>query len=386
MPSILAFELFVLDLPFKKPFKHAAADRNSSHSIMLKCITDSGHKGYGESLPRDYVTGETREASVRHLRENILPKLLGRTFDSFADLLKFLQSCDGKAPADWLDPAVPQTAAWAAVDLALLDAFGNAFDHPVRLNDQEPDGNFRYSGVCSSDRGLKALKTLLLLRLYGIRAIKLKVENTTAEALAAARLCRVVMGGGCDIRVDANMAWDQETAIDAMQSLSRYGIRSFEQPLAAEDTNGMARLIRETGLEVMADESFNDRLSLQQLIAVGGCSSINVRIAKCGGLIAAYNRCQEALAAGLKIQVGCQVGETSLLSSAQLLLIAAVGKVTYGEGCFGLHLLREDPVQPLKQFGYGGRPPAFPQGSGLGIEVNEEILNRYCSERIRIEN
>ena len=86
------------------------------------------------------------------------------------------------------------------------------------------------------------------------------------------------------------------------------------------------------------------------------------------------------------IQIGCQVGETSLLSAAQLILISAVEKVTYAEGCFGLHLLSEDPVSPLKQFGYGGSPPAMPEGPGLGISVNEEIINRYSEGKAVISN
>jgi muconate cycloisomerase len=384
MPAINAFAIYALDLPFKKPFKHAAADRSSSNSLMLKCITDSGHIGFGESLPREYVTGETREESFLQLRDHILPRLIGREFQSLNELTAFLKECDGKAPGEWLAPDTPQTAAWAAVDLALLDAFGNALSQPIRLSDRPLADNLRYSAVFSADRGWKALKSLLLYRLYGFRAIKLKVESTTEAAIHTAKLCRRIMGDGCDIRVDANMAWDQETAIATMQRLSAYGVRSFEQPLRADDLAGLARLIRETGLEVMADESVNDDASLERLIQTRSCSSVNIRISKCGGLIGAMNRCEKALAAGLKVQVGCQVGETSLLSAAQLVLIAAVQQVTYSEGCFGLHLLRTDPVQPLKQFGYGGRPPSFPEGPGFGVKVDEQILSRYCSDHANI--
>ena len=128
----------------------------------------------------------------------------------------------------------------------------------------------------------------------------------------------------------------------------------------------------------MVDESLNDAESLDNLIAQRACTAVNVRISKCGGLIAAYNRCRRALDAGLTLQVGCQVGETSLLSAAQIILAAAVREVTHAEGCFGLHLLREDPVRPLMQFGYGGRPPAFPQGPGLGVAVDESMLTQWC--------
>jgi len=384
MPVIQGFELYQVDLPFRKPFKHAAANRNSSHSIMLKCLTDCGHAGFGESLPREYVTGETRQGCFSLLKEQLLPRLVGRSFQSLAEVRLFLEGCDGKAPSAWLAPDVPQTAAWAAVDLGLLDAFGHAFNQPVRLDGELVPAHFRYSGVCSADRGWSVARTLLLYRLFGFKAIKLKVEENTEDAVRTARLCRLILGKQCDIRVDANMVWNVETALTAMRSLSVHGIRSFEQPLPADDLEGMARLIRETGLEVMADESLHDSVSLERLIKTGSCSSVNVRISKCGGVVAAYNRCKRALAAGLDIQIGCQVGETSLLSAAQLLLIAAVGQVRFGEGCFGLHLLREDPVHPLMQFGRGGTPPNLPVGPGFGVRVDEQALARYCSARAEI--
>ncbi|WP_136808265.1 mandelate racemase/muconate lactonizing enzyme family protein [Desulfosediminicola flagellatus] len=384
MATIQGFELYKTDIPFKNAFKHAAASRKTSSSIMLKCITDANTTGYGECLPRDYVTGEKRDETFRQLKEIILPKLIGMKFSSMDEVVAFLSRCNGKAPKEWLSPDIPQTAAWAAVDLALLDAFGQEFDEPVSLSNNQFPAGLRYSAVFSADKGFKAFKSLLKFRMYGFKQVKLKVEKETAEETA--RFCRFVLGKKFDIRVDANMAWNVDEAQRNMKLLAGSGIRSFEQPLKADDIHGLSQLVSETGLEVMADESLHDTESLELLINKRACTSVNVRISKCGGLIAAYNRCLRALEAGMIIQIGCQVGETSLLSAAQLILISAVEKVTYAEGCFGLHLLSEDPVSPLKQFGYGGSPPAMPEGPGLGISVNEEIINRYSEGKAVISN
>ncbi len=376
MPVIKAFELCALDLPFKKPFKHAAAERHSSYSLLLRCVTDDGAWGFGECLPREYVTGETREGTFNLLAEKILPRLVGSGFASLDEVKEFLTDCDGKAPGKWVDPAVPHTAAWAAVDLALLDAFGKAHDTPVRLGPQLGlPADFRYSVVSSASQGLKAWRAFALYRLMGFRQAKLKIESDTA--VETVRLARRIMGRGCDLRLDANMAWDVPQAISNMRQLADHGIHSTQQPLAADDIEGLATLVRETGLGVMVDESLNDAASLETLIERRACTAINARISKCGGLMATYNRCRRALEAGLTVQVGAQVGETSLLSAAQLILIAAVGNVTYGEGCFGHYLLKEDPFAPYFQFGYGGRPPALPKGPGLGTHILENILERW---------
>ena len=170
-----------------------------------------------------------------------------------------------------------------------------------------------------------------------------------------------------------------------MNQLAALGIHMFEQPIAAADLEGLARVVRETGLGVMADESLNDRASLDRLIAQQACTAVNVRISKCGGLVAAYNRCRQALAAGLTLQVGCQVGESSVLSAAQLLLLTAVRDVTYAEGCFGQRLLNQDPASPLLQFGYGGRPPALPTGPGLGVIIDEFLLRQATSATFAVK-
>jgi hypothetical protein len=58
--------------------------------------------------------------------------------------------------------------------------------------------------------------------------------------------------------------------------------------------------------------------------------------------------------------------------------------VRYAEGCFGRHLLREDPVSPLLQFRYGGRPPRRPPGAGLGVRVDPAALQRSAVDQARV--
>ena len=288
MAAIASFELYAVDLPFRKPFRHAAAERNESSSLFLKCTTDTGISGFGETLPRDYVTGESRESAFAMLRDAILPRLVGQNFDSLDEAEVFLQRCDGQTPG-WISADTPQTAAWCAVDLALLDAFGRAFHSAAPRGVRAPlPLSFRYSGVLSADKGLRLVKSALKQKLYGIRQVKLKVDD--AKDVEAVRLLRRVFGRSLEVRVDANMAWNAAQAIEAMQAMARHGVRSFEQPVAAGDFAGMGQAVSATRLGVMADESFSTRESLRGLVEAKACTAVNVRISKCGGLIAATNR------------------------------------------------------------------------------------------------
>ena len=390
MPKVTELRLFAVDLPFKTAFRHAAAARTSSESLYLRVRLDSGAEGWGESLPRVYVSGERRQEAFALLRDTILPALLGRTFQSLPEVISFLEKCDGKAPAEWVGPEVPQCSAWCSVDLALLDAFGRAFGQPVGLGapGAQPSadralGRYRYSGVVSAGRGWPYAASLLKIRAFGFPHVKLKVERDGAPR--AARTARRLLGRRVDLRVDANMAWNVEQASRAIGELRSVGIQSFEQPIAAGDLAGLARLVAESSAGIVADEGLTDRESLQALISHQACTGANVRISKCGGLVGAQARCLQALDAGLMLQVGCQVGESSLLSAAHLALLQGLAPLTpgvrYAEGCFGEHLLREDPVSPLVQFGYGGRPPRRPAGAGLGVRVDQAMLERWAVDQ-----
>lgn len=391
MARIVGIELYELDLPFRHPFRHAAADRLRSESLFLRCLGDGGQIGYGETLPRPYVTGEERRATFDLLATRILPRVLELPFRSFDEVLAFLARCDGKAPADWVPPETAQTAAWCAVDLALLDTFARAFGTELsaglpdgareRPADTWPEG-LRYGLVLSGDGGPRAVKTLLEARLYGIRDAKVKVGR---RSIAGVRLARRILGRRAHIRVDCNMAWAREEARAAMIRMSREGVESFEQPLAASDVDGMARLGAETGLAIMADESFHDATSLERLVAARACASFNVRIAKCGGVVASLARSRRVRAAGLKLQIGCQVGETSQLSAAQMILIRTLGgPIEHLEGCYGERLLRVDPVHPLLQFGRGGAPPPAPRGAGFGTSVDLGIIQQHAGRRVAL--
>jgi L-Ala-D/L-Glu epimerase len=393
MPTVREFEVFAVDLPFRVAFRHAAAARHTSESLFLRAKLDNGVEGWGECLPRSYVSGESREAALVLLRDAILPALLGWSFDSRVDVISFLEQADGKAPQHWVASDVPQSAAWCSVDLALLDAAGRTDGEPTWIGDVNRNvvtpnsgGECRYSGVVSADRGWRYVRSLLKIRAFGFPQVKLKLERSGAASMA--RTARRLLGRRVDLRVDANMAWKVDEALKVIAELQDLGIDSFEQPIDATDLDGLARLVRTSGAGIMVDEGLTDRDSLQRFISHRACTAVNIRISKCGGLIAAHARSREALAAGLALQLGCQVGESSLLSSAHVTLLDAIARhtpgVRYAEGCFGRHLLKHDPGVPTVQFRYGGRPPRRPTGPGFGVRVQRKVLERWTVDRARV--
>src|SRR5688572_24457294 len=264
MPSVSQCEVMSVDLPFRRAFRHAAATRTSSDSLFVKCSTDTGSVGFGESLPRDYVTGETRDAAFNLLKTNVLPRLVGMKFHCMEEVYRFLGDCDGKALPEWVESDRPQLAAWCAVELALLDAFGRAFQTPVWSGERSNKTALRYSGVVSADtHEWKSWWSLLKLRIFGISNVKVKI--TKENLFSSARRARRVLGRKASLRVDANMSWSVEEALKAIRTLSQFGIHCVEQPVDGTDLEGQARLVQEAEAEIIVDEGFTDRASLERL-------------------------------------------------------------------------------------------------------------------------
>src|SRR5262249_10754990 len=110
-----------------------------------------------------------------------------------------------------------------------------------------------------------------------------------------------------------------------------------------------------------------------------GVRVLNVRIAKNGGLLPALRIAHAALVAGCDVQLGCLVGETSILSAAGIAFLECCPRVRFVEGAFGRRLLKADVVARPVRFGYGGRVNSLP-GHGVGLAICENALRSLAAQ------
>jgi muconate cycloisomerase len=110
----------------------------------------------------------------------------------------------------------------------------------------------------------------------------------------------------------------------------------------------------------------------------------NIRISKCGGLLAAREVADVAAKAGLTCQMGAHPGESAILSAAGRHFATRVPNLRYLEGSAGTILLKQDIADRSVAPGRGGRAPAL-DGPGLGIRVEEDKLASFVVARHRVE-
>ena len=364
-------------IPLRKAIRHASHTRTETDNVLVRCVLDDGTTGFGEGVPREYVTGESITSALGLLQRSDLAGQLPPC-SRFADAVALAERLRLAAvPGD--DRDCQGNAARCAVELALLDACGRHFREPLsavtKLLAPElyaPRDWVRYSGAIMSARGFKARLAAWMLRLYRFRHVKVKVGIAGHDDPERLRIIRGRLGRRVDIRVDANEAWTPGEVVARIRALQPYAISSVEQPVRHEDVDALAAVRKEVAVPLMLDESLCSLVDGRRAIERGTCDLFNLRLSKCGGFIPSLRLAQLARSHGLGVQLGCQVGETAVLSAAGRHFAASVADLRYIEGSYDRHLVREALGTTDLTFRWGGWARALP-GPGLGVEMGRAL-------------
>jgi L-alanine-DL-glutamate epimerase-like enolase superfamily enzyme len=367
-PRIRQLELKPLVIPFTVAFRHASAERFETSTLWATATLDAGLTGFGESCPREYVTGESLE-TAQHFFGRHEQALL----EQIVDVVSLRAWMASNAPDIDANPA-----AWCALELALLDVFAKGDGKTVEqlLALPEIAGTFYYTAVLG-DASSKAFAAMAdEYRRFGFSDFKVKLSGDLERDRAKMAVMRGLGIEGIRVRADANNLWsDAVEAIRFLRSLD-CALFAIEEPLGPNQYSALAQIGDELGCRVILDESllraspgFNPRP------AVAGVGwLLNVRVSKMGGLLRSLDLVAAARRSSVGIIIGAQVGETSLLTRAGLTVAHAAGDALVAqEGAFGTRLLVRDVCEPPLMFGQGGvlDSAAFPmlRGAGFGIPI-----------------
>lgn len=382
---IVELTAYLVRIPLKTRVKHASHTRDQTDSIVVHCQLDTGTVGWGEGLPRSYVTGETIDVAFDLLRRTALKQQLG---DEFSDLRSAIAMCERfELHRPQPDPRnCYGNSIRCAVELAVLDAACRQLGVPlsevtrqfgpaagVRCDRTE----VRYSVVITSMSPFKQWLKSTLARWYGFQQFKLKVGVEGVNDVESVGRVRRIIGPQRDLRLDANEAWTCQTLEQTLEPLLPFNISSLEQPVPHADIAGLADLRRRLKVPVMFDESLCSLEDAQAAIECGTCDLFNIRLSKCGGFLNSLKIAATAHRAGLGYQLGCQVGETGILSAAGRHFATSVNHIRFLEGSYDRFLVRERLTQEDLTWGKGGLAPALTK-PGLGITLDELALKRVA--------
>ncbi len=381
---LLELQLFHLRMPFRRKFSHARAQRDITDTVVVAALLSDGSVGYGEGLPREYVTGETVESVLYNINAALVDCLQKVEPKNFTELIEIVYNLPFANEQGQII-----NSARCAVELALLDAYGRHFNCTFESlpgylgltgeSYQEPNRNIRVSGLLDGSDPDKTLKRLKLMRLAGIKDFKLKLGcqyDIRNLSNIFKRLGRRLVSEKLSLRVDANGAWDIDAAAAMSEKLADYWVCCLEQPLAVDDFSHWNALADLSPVPLMPDESLLSIEDADFFIENELCEYFNIRISKNGGLIPSLRIAQTASANSIAYSLGAMVGETGILAAAGIQFLQLAPYTEFTEICYSTFLLQDDIVTPSIKFGFAGKIPKLSK-PGLGISVKNDLLNKY---------
>lgn len=316
------------------------------HTVWVRLHDGEGNEGWGEAPATPYY-GETAETV-----QAVLPRL-GAALEAAAAGDPFA--------LERIDAALAHSigrnpAARVAISSALHDMVGKRLGVPVwKLWGLDPGAAPRSSFTLGIDEPEVMREKLREAIRYPI--LKIKVGGPRDEEVL--RLIREEAPEKV-LRVDANTGWTAKQALAALPMLQEYGVEFIEQPLPANDLEGLRLLRDRSPLPIVADESCSTAADVARLAGV--VDGVNLKLAKCGSLREALRIIHTARAHGMRVMLGCMI-ESTLGISAAVQLAPLVDDVDLD----GAALLAEDPFE-----GPGLEPDGrlrFNSEPGLGVRL-----------------
>src|SRR4051812_49263307 len=233
-------------------FALAASPVSDGHYIRL--ATEDGVEGFGyaSATPHMGSTAATLKAEL----ESFQPLVIGKDARRIESILTSLDKALRGAPQ-----------AKAAIDCALYDLLARALDVPLHVlfggAVREEVPLLRILAIKTPQEMAAAGQKLVD---KGYRYLKIKVHGEVDEDVARVKAIRKQVGDDVHLTIDANQSYEPKDAITALNRMADYRIDLCEQPVDAEDFEGLALVTRSVPVTVEADEGAGSLREIFQLV------------------------------------------------------------------------------------------------------------------------
>ncbi len=365
--KITRVETIPVEVPLKEGLttKTAGGEHVVSPYVVVRVHTDAGLVGLGEATLSPRWSGETSPGCVAAIEGLIGPAITGQDPIAITALRRTIDGTIRHNPF-----------AKAAVEMALWDIAGKAAGQPVyqllggKVKEELPMK--MVVGAFPVDQAVALAQRFLD---WGATCLKVKVGLDPTTDIARVHAVREAAGPDIPIGIDANQGWDLATA---RRCLADMGDLLFaEQPVPTTDPRDLARLRGDTRIPIMADESVFTLQDARRLTELGACDILSVYPGKHAGIAATREIAHVARAAGVVCSMGSNL-ELGIATAAMLHLAAAepsLDDARYPGDYLGPLYHQADLLKEPLQL--GPSVARVPDGPGLGVELDEDQLERY---------
>src|SRR5690348_9320630 len=324
----------MLRVPLKTPFKTALRTVDQVEDVVVMVHTDTGHVGYGSAPATAVITGDTHGSIVDAIRHYIAPRVVGQEIANLNRITHLVQGAMEK-----------NSSAKAAVEIAVHDLWGQLYGAPLYqlLGGGEPA--ITTDITISVDYIDKMVADSLAAVDRGFESLKIKVGKDIGVDIERIKAIYAAVEDRALLRVDANQAWTAKQAVFAVQTLEDAGVRLelVEQPVKAQDLEGMKYVTERVHTPIMADESVFGPTEVIELIRMRAADIINIKLMKTGGISNALHIADIAAMHHIECMIGCMV-ETSISVAAAAHIAVAKADVITKVNLDGPSLCQFNPV------------------------------------------
>lgn len=381
--QIISIETYQLECPLERPFGWSQGWTHKRTTALIKITTNTGIVGWGEGA-------SSPAAAIIH--DIFAPWLIGQ------DPLNRLGIWQ-KMYHDLYNANVAGgfgSNAISAIDIALWDIAGKAAGLSVSdlLGGQVRDKVAAYATGLYYTEGEFPNRLLDEARGYvdvGFKGMKTKVGGLSlAEDVARVAALRHAIGPEIYLAVDANQAYNAATAIRIGQRLVEHDILWFEEPVGAKDLAGYGQVQAALPLAIAGGEGLRTRYEFKDFFAQGIMDIAQPDVINVGGISELRNVAMMANAFG--VQVNPHVWGSPVMIAATLHVAATIPP------CPSAGVPEPFQQEPVMEF---DRTPsmiretlspqpfaqadgfvAVPAGPGLGVEIDEAMVERWCVGRV----
>ncbi len=381
--KIQEVKTYIIQAPLQQPFAFSQGWVHNRSSVIVEVVCSDGESGFGECMCHGMQPPQAAAAFVEHC---FAPRVVGRDIFDVEVLWEELYNLC--RPFGQQGAAVN---ALSGLDIALWDAIGRHLGQPVC---NLLGGKFRTrvqayaTGFYRKENGVYPQDAVEEAQGYldkGFRGMKLKAGFGVEADIPYIRAVREAVGYDVLLMCDFNSAYNQALARRLLLELEDSRLEFFEELLAPEDIEGYAALRNLTGSYIAAGEEIFGKIAFKSWLERGALDIYQPDLCSCGG----FTECK-------KIAALCQAYNTMLIPhvwgsgvglAASLQFIATLPPAP----------LCSCPKEPLLEYDQSSHPFRLdliydgirfedgyvyvPQKAGIGVDVNRDILQKYCINR-----
>jgi len=372
-------------IPLRVANIDSTANDGAQETIIVRIHTDEGITGIGEVDASASMVKAVLEAPSSH-----------NWSLSFQDMLVGENPLDVERLWDKMYQGTIYTGrrglvihAMGAVDLALWDIAGKALGRPVfellggpRRPHVVPYASVhpRLSSLQDTERQVQQIMESVMELKYTAVKLQLVYDNvyTDADIIRLVRKARKIIGDQMTFMIDVGYRWmDSKAAIWTLQQLEDCNLYFVETPLRMDDLDGHARLAAAVTTRIAGAEMLASRWEALDLMDRGKVDVIQPDVGRAGGLTECLRIAKHAKDRGLLCTP--HGWKSGLTVAAEIHLSAAMENVPYIEYMvpeLWPSVIRRDLVRP--EFTPHNGLIELPRTPGLGVELNEEVVERLA--------